>query len=126
MGRPPNTSLERIDPTDISLIRVRSKSHTPPILLTFGIFNKNLHNYLVDSGASSNILPRIICVKLNVQPQKYVVCIVQLDLHFSFFIRLLLEHPFSTNGFPSGRKLRQISSLIFVQRCHFINHGLFP
>lgn len=57
MGRPPNTSLDRINPTNIYLIGRISKSHTPPFLLTFEVFNKNLHNYLVDSGASSNILP---------------------------------------------------------------------
>ena len=76
MGRPPSTSLDRIDPTDIALIGGRSKSHTPPLLLTFEIFNRNLHNYLVDSGASSNILRRTVCAKLNVQPQKFVVRIV--------------------------------------------------
>lgn len=55
--RPPNTSLDKIGPTDNALIGGRSKSHTPPFLLTFEIFNKNLHNFLVDSGASSNIIP---------------------------------------------------------------------
>jgi len=34
----------------------------------------------VDSGVSSNILPKSIGEKLNVQPQKSAVCIVQLDL----------------------------------------------
>eukprot|EP00253_Pinus_taeda_P003804 PITA_03804 len=79
MGRPPSTSLNKIDPTDITLIEGRSKSHTPPFLLTFEIFNKNLHNCLVDLGASSNILSRTVCEKLNVQPQKSVVRIVELD-----------------------------------------------
>jgi len=41
MGRPPNTSLDR-----------------------------NLHNYSVYFGASSNFLPRTVCMKLNVEPQK--------------------------------------------------------
>jgi len=76
IGRPPSTSLNKIDPTDITLIGGRSKYHTYPFLLTFEVFNENLHNYLVDSGASSNILPRTVCAKLNVQPQKSVVCIV--------------------------------------------------
>lgn len=71
--------MNKIDPTDIALIGGRSKSHTPPLLLTFEVFNKNLHNCLVDSIASSNILHRTVCAKLNVQPQKYVVQIVQLD-----------------------------------------------
>ena len=79
MGRPPTNTINKIDPNDIALIGGRSRSHTPPFLLTYEIFNKNVHNCLVDSGASTNILPRSICAKLNVQPQKSAVCIVQLD-----------------------------------------------
>ena len=68
MGRPPTNAINKIDPNDIALIGGRSRSHTPPFLLTYEIFNKNVHNCLVDSGASSNILPKSICAKLNVQP----------------------------------------------------------
>ena len=42
---------------DGALIGKRSRSQTPPFLLTFEIFNGNFHNYLVDSGASSNVMP---------------------------------------------------------------------
>ena len=79
MGRPPTNVINKIDPNDIALIGGRSRSHTPPFLLTYEIFNKNVHNCLVDSGASTNILPRSIRAKLNVQPQKFAVRIVQLD-----------------------------------------------
>eukprot|EP00253_Pinus_taeda_P005164 PITA_05164 len=79
MGRPPINTANKIDPNDIALIGGRSRSHTPPFLLTYEIFNKNIHNCLVDFGASTNILPRSICAKLNVQPQKSAVRIVQLD-----------------------------------------------
>lgn len=51
MGRPPSTSLNKIGPINIPLIGGRSKSHTPPFILNFEIFNRNLHNNLVDSGA---------------------------------------------------------------------------
>ena len=34
-----------------------SKSMTPPFLLTFEIFNLNVHNLLVDFGASYRIIP---------------------------------------------------------------------
>ena len=61
MGRPPTNAINKIDPNDIALIGGRSRSHTPPFLLTYEVFNKNVHNCLVDSGASSNILPRSIC-----------------------------------------------------------------
>ena len=35
----------------------KGKPFVPPFLLTFDVFNRNLHNYLVDSGASSNVIP---------------------------------------------------------------------
>lgn len=79
MGKPPNDSSNKVDPTDAILIGDRSNSITPPFLLTYEIFNKNLHNYLIDSGAFSNTMPRTVCTKLNVSPQKSAVHIVQLD-----------------------------------------------
>eukprot|EP00253_Pinus_taeda_P031155 PITA_31155 len=79
MGRPPSNTTNKIDPNNIALIGGRSRSHTPPFLLTYEICDKNVHNCLVDLGASSNILPKSICTKLNVQPQKSVVRIVKLD-----------------------------------------------
>ena len=62
-----------------SLIGKNSKSTTPPFLLTFDIFNRNVHNCMVDSGASSNVMPLSVCKKLN---GKYVPSnsqITQLD-----------------------------------------------
>jgi len=62
-----------------SLIGKNSKSTTPPFLLTFEIFNRNVHNCMVDSGASSNVMPLSVCKKLN---GKYVPSnsqITQLD-----------------------------------------------
>jgi len=76
MGRPLTGMSNKVDPNDIALIGGRSKSHTPPFLLTFEVFNKNLHNCLVHFGASSNIFPKTVCTKLNVQPQRSTVCIV--------------------------------------------------
>ena len=55
LGRPPTNEINKIDPNDIALIGGRSRSHTPPFRLTYEIFNKNVHNCLVDSGASMNI-----------------------------------------------------------------------
>jgi hypothetical protein len=53
-----------------TLIGEKSSSHTPPFLLTFEIYNINVHNFLVDSGASSNVMPYFVCKKLNVEPKK--------------------------------------------------------
>jgi len=39
----------------------KGKPFVPLFLLKFEVFNKNLHNFLVDSGASSNVIPLSIC-----------------------------------------------------------------
>ena len=57
----------------------KSRSQTPPFLLTFEIFNQNIHNCLVDSKASSNVMPYSVCKKLNDQPKICKTKIIQLD-----------------------------------------------
>ena len=42
-----------------------SKYRTPSFLLTFDIFNYNVHNCLVDSGASVNVMPLSFCKQIN-------------------------------------------------------------
>jgi len=78
MGKPPSSS-NKVNPTDLFLIGDISISHTPPFLLTYEIFNRKVHNCLVDSGTPSNVVPSTMCTKLNITPQKYAVHIVQLD-----------------------------------------------
>jgi hypothetical protein len=51
----------------------------PPFLLMFEVFNRNLHNCLVDLGASSNFMPLSICKKLNATPLKSDNHAIQLD-----------------------------------------------
>lgn len=43
-------------------------SMTPRFLLTLQMFNKKVHNCLVDSEASSNVIPYAIFQKLNMEP----------------------------------------------------------
>ena len=64
---------------DGALIGRKSRSQTPQFLLTFDIFNRNDHNCLVDSRASSNVMPHSICKKLNVEAQFWKTKIIQLD-----------------------------------------------
>ena len=54
---------------DGMLIGRKSRSQTPPFLLTFDIFNRNVLNCLIDLGSSSNVMPYSVCKKLNVEPQ---------------------------------------------------------
>ena len=57
-----------------------------PFLLTFEIFNHNVHNCLVDSGASSNVMPLSICKNINGQPTPSTSQIIQLDRSIVNFI----------------------------------------
>ena len=66
------TSKEKKRPNpraDGALIGRNSRYQTSPFLITFDIFNRNVHNSLVDLGASSNVMPYSICKKLNAQPK---------------------------------------------------------
>jgi hypothetical protein len=67
--------------TNVNAFSVDKKRKTcvPPFLLTFEVFNRNLHNCLVDSGASSNVMPLSICKKLNAIPLKRDKHVIQLD-----------------------------------------------
>ena len=63
----------------VNAANTNSRGSTPPFLLTFEMFNFNVHNYLVDSGTSTNVMPWSVCKKLNVQPEKTDAKIIQLD-----------------------------------------------
>ena len=52
---------------------------TPPFLITFEIFNMNVHNCMIDSGASSNVMSLSIYNKLNATWEPCPTQIVQLD-----------------------------------------------
>ena len=53
----PQENIESEEEINKASIGGKSKSRTLPFLLTFEIFNHNVHNYLVDSGASTNVMP---------------------------------------------------------------------
>ena len=60
----------------------KSRSQTLPFLLSFEIFNHNVHNCLVDYGSSSNFIPLSICKNINGQPTPSPSEIIQLDKTF--------------------------------------------
>lgn len=43
---------------------------TPPFLITFEIFNMNMHSCLVESGASSTVIPYAMAKRLQAIPEK--------------------------------------------------------
>jgi ribonuclease HI len=56
-----------------------TRKNVPPFLLTFEIFNTNVHNCMVDSGASSNVMPWSVCQKINAEVEPSSLKIIQLD-----------------------------------------------
>ena len=58
----------------------KSKFKTPPFLLTFDIFNYNVHNCLVDSGASINVMQLSFCKRINGQLKPSTWQVIQLDM----------------------------------------------
>ena len=70
---------ESNDEVNEASIGGKSRSQTLPFLLSFEIFNHNVHNCLADSGASSNFMPISICRRINGQPIPSPSQIIQLD-----------------------------------------------
>jgi hypothetical protein len=56
-----------------------TRKNVPPFLLTFKIFNRNVHNCMVDSGESSNVMPWSIFQKINTEVEPSTLKIIQLD-----------------------------------------------
>ena len=52
---------------------------TPPFLLTLEILNHKVHNCLVDSGSSVNVMPLAVCENINGQPKPTTWEVTQLD-----------------------------------------------
>jgi hypothetical protein len=58
---------------------VNVRKNFSPFLLTFEIFNRNVHNFMVNFGASSNVMPLSVCQKINAEVQPSNLKIVHLD-----------------------------------------------
>jgi hypothetical protein len=56
-----------------------TRKNVPPFLLTFEIFNRNVYNCMVDSGASSNVVLWSVCQKINAKVEPSSLKIIQLD-----------------------------------------------
>ena len=47
----------------------KDKAKVPTFFLSIKIYGENLHNCLIDSGASCNVMPLSIAKRLGVNPQ---------------------------------------------------------
>lgn len=65
--------------TDMNAALYKTKTGTPPFLLSFKIFGKNLHNFLLDFGASSNVIPFSIFKRFGLIPVQTHKKVIQLD-----------------------------------------------
>ena len=104
--------VKRLNPrADGALIGKKYRSQTPPFLLTFEIFNRNVHNCLVDSGASSNVMPYSVCKKLNAQPKMCKTKIIQLDISH---VKVMGELKDVMVQISSNPKVHQVIDVIVV------------
>jgi hypothetical protein len=83
----------------------------PPFLLKFEVFNINLHNCLVNLGASYNVIPLYICKKLNSFPLKSDKHVIQLDITQVKFMGELKYVMFRMATHP---KFVQVTDIIVV------------
>ena len=93
------------------LIGRKSRSQTPPFLLTFYILNINVHICLVDLGASSNVMPYSVCKKLNAQPNICKTKIIQLDRSH---VKVMGELKDVMIRLSSNSKVHQVNDVIVV------------
>jgi len=73
----PNNELENFDKNEIVQVPIKKcpsnnsptqtrKASFTPFPLTFKIYKKTIHNCMINSIASSNVIPIYVCKKLNV------------------------------------------------------------
>jgi hypothetical protein len=79
-GENPALSNLRNKPIVNSCYQDKKGNHFVPLfLLTFEVFNENLHNCLFESGESSNIMSLYLCKKINTIPLKSDKHVIQLN-----------------------------------------------
>jgi hypothetical protein len=88
-----------------------TRKNVPPFLLTFEIFNRNVHNCMVDSGASSNVMLWSFCQKINAEVEPSSVKIIQLDRTDVKVIGELKNVLFKLSSNP---KVHQVIDIIVV------------
>jgi hypothetical protein len=90
---------------------VNTRKNVSPFLLTFEIFNRNVHNCMVDSGASSNVMPLSVCQKINAKVQPSSLKIIQLD---RMNVKVIDELKNVLVRLSSNPKVHQIIDIIVV------------
>ena len=94
-----------------ALIGRKSRSKAFPFLLIFDIFNQNIHNFLVDSRNSLNVMPYSVNKKLNAEPRMCKKNISQLDISH---VKVLGELKYVLIHFDSNSKVHHTIDIILV------------
>ena len=75
----------------LNTLTIDANTLCPPFLLMFKIFNYNVYNFLVHSGASVNIMPLSVAKKINEKWDKIDAQIIQLDKNLVHAINKLIN-----------------------------------
>ncbi len=80
----PTTNTQKSLAANVSAVEAmptmfKDKIEVPPFLLSIWIYGRNLHNYLIDSRASYNVMPLSISQMLGAIPQPTSRVVIQLD-----------------------------------------------
>jgi hypothetical protein len=84
----------------------------PPFLLTFEIFNRNVHNCMDDFGASSNVMPLSVCHKINDEVKPSELKIIHLD---QTNVKIIGELKNVLIRLSSNPKVHHVINIIFVR-----------
>ena len=87
------------------------KAETSPFLLTLEMLNHNVHNCLVDSGSSVNVMPLEVCKNINGQPESIAQEVVQLD---STGVKVVGEMKNVLIRFSANNKICQFIDIMVV------------
>jgi hypothetical protein len=90
---------------------VNTCRNVPPFLLNFEFFNRNVHDCMVDLGASSNIMPWSVFQKINAEVQPSSLKIIHLD---QTSIKVIGELRNVLIRLSSNPKVHQVIDIIVV------------
>ena len=76
---PQKTVSQQVNIPEAMPTMFKDKVEVPPFLLSIRIYGKNLHNFLIDLGASCNVIPLSIAQRLGVNPQPSNQVVIHLD-----------------------------------------------
>lgn len=69
----------QVTQVDVSMSLFQGRPETPPFLLTIHVFGKKLHNYLLDFGDSTKVMPFTVCKVLGITTMPSKCKVNQID-----------------------------------------------